>query len=340
MTTVGNRFWRLAPDSTDLSAVLDSSRLLAPEDMRRKVKPRDGIVLASWDADDEQGRVHALGIVLSVDGFEATVEWRRANFIIRPSAQGSAQWKRRNHFVFAALPAERYRLSERFGDAFEAITNVAKAATTLPHAELEPDITPRATPVLSTSASPQRNRVAPNGQLLAVTARGTFMGNRADPSRWLICALHFERDLRTPRKYTKLFFWDEAVALSAGHRPCKTCRRERFNAYMEAVRSEVDVPSAVDVDRMLKRSRGTTLARDSLGALPDGAFVAMDDDWYLIWKRRMFRWTADGYAEAKEVSEFAKQQVDVMTPFPSLAALWQGYCPDVHPSIEGLADPR
>lgn len=67
------------------------------------------------------------------------------------------------------------------------------------------------------SAVPQCNRVAPNGEIFATPARGLFMGNRTSPPRWLVCDLHFKRNLKESRKYTKLFFLDEAVALAAGH---------------------------------------------------------------------------------------------------------------------------
>jgi hypothetical protein len=38
-------------------------------------------------------------------------------------------------------------------------------------------------------------------------------------------------------RYTELFFLDEAVAFAAGHRPCAECRRERFNAFKDALRT-------------------------------------------------------------------------------------------------------
>jgi hypothetical protein len=38
----------------------------------------------------------------------------------------------------------------------------------------------------------------------------------------------------SPRRFTKLFFLDEAIALAAGHRPCAECRRERFHAFKDS----------------------------------------------------------------------------------------------------------
>src|SRR5581483_1503003 len=98
---------------------------------------------------------------------------------------------------------------------------------------------------------PLQNRVDPFGALFRSPARGTFMGNRGGAlhneereivrqyksRRWIACVLEFRgrrRTVMSPRRYTELFFLDEAVALAAGHRPCAECRRERFNAFKEA----------------------------------------------------------------------------------------------------------
>src|SRR5580698_8654486 len=104
-----------------------------------------------------------------------------------------------------------------------------------------------------------QNRVDPFGNLIRTHARGTLMGNRGGAlhnsqreivrnyksRRWITCVLEFRgrrRTVMSERRYTELFFLDEAVALAAGHRPCAECRRERFNAFKEAwVRSE-DLP--------------------------------------------------------------------------------------------------
>lgn len=89
---------------------------------------------------------------------------------------------------------------------------------------------------------PRQNRVNPFGEIIATPERGTFMGNRGvlhdeegrvrrkwKVKRWIVCVLEFrgrKRKVMTPRRYTELFFLDEATALAAGHRPCAECRRE------------------------------------------------------------------------------------------------------------------
>ena len=97
---------------------------------------------------------------------------------------------------------------------------------------------------------PRQNRVTPFGEIVAVPERGTLMGNRgvihADDGshrrewqvrRWIACRLEFKgrrRPVRQPRRWTELFFLDEATALAAGHRPCAECRRERYDEFRAA----------------------------------------------------------------------------------------------------------
>src|SRR5215467_3109984 len=121
---------------------------------------------------------------------------------------------------------------------------------------------------------PLRNRVTPRGEILAFEPRGTFMGNRGGSlhnekreivrqyasRRWITCLLEFKgrhRVVMSPKRYTELFFLDEAVALAAGHRPCAECRRERFNAFKAAWRPEQvgNFRYADDIDRGLHRAR-------------------------------------------------------------------------------------
>ena len=106
---------------------------------------------------------------------------------------------------------------------------------------------------------PRRNRVAPSGEVVAVDARGTLMGNRGGclhrdgaivathrSRAWLTCLLDFKdrtRQVMTPGLYTEPFFLDEATALAAGHRPCVECRRDDYRRFSQAMtRREGHVP--------------------------------------------------------------------------------------------------
>lgn len=86
-----------------------------------------------------------------------------------------------------------------------------------------------------------QNRVTPFGEIVAVSARGGFTGNRGiihDPATksllrrrwttraWICCTLDWKGVRRAPmsrRSWTELFFLDEATAFAAGHRPCFYC---------------------------------------------------------------------------------------------------------------------
>ena len=90
---------------------------------------------------------------------------------------------------------------------------------------------------------PLQNRVTPFGDVVAISQKGLYIGNRGiihDPATkmllgrrwtskaWLVCVLDYKgrrRELMGGRSWTELFFLDEAVALAAGHRPCFFCRR-------------------------------------------------------------------------------------------------------------------
>lgn len=94
---------------------------------------------------------------------------------------------------------------------------------------------------------PLQNRVSPNGDIVATYQRGMFMGNRgilhndekelvstSKIKGWVTCRLEFKgrkRELMAKGRYTELFFFDEATAFAAGHRPCAECRRERYKEF-------------------------------------------------------------------------------------------------------------
>ena len=121
---------------------------------------------------------------------------------------------------------------------------------------------------------PLQNRVDPFGNLFRTDARGTMMGNRGGvmhrdreilrtfkSRRWITCLLEFKgrrRVVMTEKRYTELFFLDEAVAFAAGHRPCAECRRERFNAFKQAwgrLKGLDKLPFADEMDLVLHAAR-------------------------------------------------------------------------------------
>lgn len=201
---------------------------------------------------------------------------------------------------------------------------------------------------------PLPNRVAPDGSLLAVPARGLLMGNRGgrfhDPQtralprriqasrQWICCILSFKDRRREVwgRGYTELFFCDEVTALAAGHRPCMECRRGDALAYRTALVTGLrlhETPLFPAIDRLLDEERrdGRAQRTHRLPAegLPDGAMLHEGGRFLALRGELALLWSPAGYAGALPRPEGV---VAVLTPPASLAALQQGYRPLWHPS--------
>jgi hypothetical protein len=200
-----------------------------------------------------------------------------------------------------------------------------------------------------------QNRVTPFNQLVAdASYRGKFMGNRGrlhddhktivrqhNGKRWIICVTEY-KDVRrvpmTPGVYTELFFFDEAVALAAGHRPCAFCRRAEYNSFREAIVAAGGVTmSADELDSQLdtERRNGDAQRRHPvLGTeVPDGAMIAIGDTAYLVVRGELFAWSTRGYRAAGFVPTGA---VEMLTPPLSAIALRGGF----RPAIDGSASTR
>jgi hypothetical protein len=162
--------------------------------------------------------------------------------------------------------------------------------------------------------------------------------------RWITCLLEFKgrhRVVMSPRRYTELFFLDEAVALAAGHRPCAECRRERFNSFKAAWRPERvgNFLYAGGMDWELHRARidrlkGKVTHQADWKALPDGCFVQIADSSYLVWRERLLRWSPEGYVEKQSCPD--EGNVTVLTPEPIVRCLRRGYRPEIHKSALAL----
>ena len=192
---------------------------------------------------------------------------------------------------------------------------------------------------------PLENRVDPYGVLFRTPARGTLMGNRGGAlhneareivrpwktRRWIACVLEFKgrhRTVMTPRRYTELFFLDEAVAFAAGHRPCAECRRERFNAFKAAWSRGPVLADAIDLE--LDRHRKQRTWRASPESLPDGAFVELDRSPWLLWNGALLLWTPAAYTQRRDRPKGGA--VTVLTPRPIVDCFRRGYQPQIHPS--------
>ena len=147
-----------------------------------------------------------------------------------------------------------------------------------------------------------QNRVTPFGEIVAISQRGMFTGNRGiihDPvtktlltrrwatKAWLVSSCEYKgrrRSVMAGRSWTELFFLDEAVALSAGHRPCFLCRREAaklFRAAWAAAKG-TPLPAATTIDAVLHHER-LKHGRKRMHPIPDPLPVLLMAR--LLWRR-------------------------------------------------------
>jgi len=201
-----------------------------------------------------------------------------------------------------------------------------------------------------------QNRVLPTGDIVASPAyRGTLTGNRgilhdADKKlgarrwthhAWICCELDFKGRRREPmsqRSWTELFFHDEAVAMSAGHRPCAYCRRSEYTAFLDAwEHGHGHRPSARQLDTQLhayriargRRTQRRHVAR--LDDLPDGAFILHDDTPCLVLGETLRPFAPSGYGAPRRRPRGGMAQV--CTPAPLLPVLRAGFPLRLHPEL-------
>jgi len=192
---------------------------------------------------------------------------------------------------------------------------------------------------------PLQNRVTPLGELIATPERGLVYGNRGrlhdehgtirrqwQVKRWISCRLEFRDRHRVggpmpPGRYTGLFFLDDATALAAGHRPCAECRHADYRGFL-------DLAGAAGADELDRRLHGERLGpkpEQEVASLPDGAFVLVDDEPWLVLADELLRWTPGGYAGRRS----GVGRATVLTPRTSRAVLesgWNNSVPLLHPS--------
>lgn len=201
---------------------------------------------------------------------------------------------------------------------------------------------------------PLQNRVTPKGQIISTSARGVWLGNRgvihnADKQivrpyklkAWIICMLQFRgrhREVMVPDRWTELFFLDEATAFSAGHRPCFQCRyadHMRFKAAWLKGNPQygfTEKTSINEIDNILQKERigrkGNKVTYTALAeSLPDGAFIEIDGEPYLIANGQMYKWSASGYDKGQILP--AGEMVTVLTPATIVNAFRAGYQPQM-----------
>lgn len=201
---------------------------------------------------------------------------------------------------------------------------------------------------------PLQNRVTPYGQIVALPGRGLVVGNRGvihdearrivrqwKVRRWIACRLEFKgrrRTLMQPRRWTELFFLDEATAFAAGHRPWAECRREDFQKFVQlwmvchggSGRAD-EVDRRLHADRLCEFKRKKTY-RDDVARLPPGTYVVLDGFSGLLVGDRFYAWSDSGYVWWRPRPRRGK--VEVLTPRAIVGVLRAGYVRSLHPSLQ------
>ena len=198
---------------------------------------------------------------------------------------------------------------------------------------------------------PLQNRVTPEGEIIAVDARGCMMGNRGGPlhgadrtlrrrrwasKQWICCWIEFNgrcRQVMAPNRYTELFFLDEPTALAAGHRPCFECRRQDFLWFAslwgamlgKSGRATVgEMDSALHAERV-DRNGAKVVYRATFDGLPSGVFVRLEGRPHLILSSWLLPWSPSGYGTPTRRPD--EGVAEVLTPRSTVAVLSAGYCP-------------
>lgn len=191
-----------------------------------------------------------------------------------------------------------------------------------------------------------QNRVDPWGNLVAVRAHGTLMGNRGGRfheddrtlgrrrwagNRWIACETQFKDRHRViwGDSYTELFFLDEVTALAAGHRPCFECRRAEAKAFLGG-RKLADFDKTLHVER---RSPATPVDPSTLA---DGVMVEIDAAAFARRHSRLLHWSFEGYDSAVNIRPH--MQAKLLTPPTITAILAAGYQPRWHASAQQWDD--
>ena len=196
----------------------------------------------------------------------------------------------------------------------------------------------------------RNNYVTPLGDFYVGT-KHRFFGNRGPlhkdgrvvkpwvNKRWLVCVtdgLGPPETFMAPGHHTELFFLDEATALAAGQRPCYQCRKAAFDEFIDLFDGlyPLKSPRAPAMDDILHTHRldenGTRLTFDATASeLPDGVFILVNDQPWLLFGGALYKWSQAGYTERASVPTGTMR---VLTPRCTVDVIAAGYRPDVDPS--------
>ncbi len=107
------------------------------------------------------------------------------------------------------------------------------------------------------------------------------------------------------------------MALSAGHRPCGECRNADYRRFRSLWETCYGSPVSADImDARLHADRRNgpmkRTYRAELATLPDGTYVTLDREAWLIWENALFAWSDSGYTRRRPHA--GQREVEVLTP--------------------------
>lgn len=199
-----------------------------------------------------------------------------------------------------------------------------------------------------------QNRVTPFGQIIKTPERGAWLGNRGvihneqqeivrayKIKAWITCVLEFRgrhREIMQPNRWTELFFFDEATAFSAGHRPCFQCRykdHQRFKEFWIKGNPQYgfDMKTPVSkIDDILQAERiaadkSKVIYKENVKGLPNGTFVIYNEKPYLLKYEQLYLWSPAGYQKGIAPPDVDKLQV--LTPRSFVNMFNAGYVPQM-----------
>ncbi len=205
---------------------------------------------------------------------------------------------------------------------------------------------------------PLQNRVNPFSKIMATTERGAYTGNRGvihnaqkeiiknhAVKYWITCLLEYKgmhRQVMTDKRWTELFFLDEATAFAAGHRPCGFCRHSDFKRfktlwlqangaqYSLVANTKIDVIDAIIHSERLDENNTQKTFNATLKTLPDGVLIQLleKEDAYLWYEQQLYLWSFAGYKKYLHYNKDA--MVSVLTPFSYVQVFKLGYKPQIH----------
>lgn len=190
---------------------------------------------------------------------------------------------------------------------------------------------------------PERNRVTPYGEIIATPLRGNWLGNRgcihrghdiirqSATKRWITCVLEYKGWVApkwVPGRWTALFFYDEALALAAGHRPCALCRRDDYNRFVAAfgMKGADPIDARLHDERLDRRQK--RLHVFPWRELPAGAYVEIEAVPHVVLTDTLRPWSSQrGYGEARARPHGGDARL--ITPPSNVGAILCGYAPQI-----------